>query len=151
MSGVRLADIPDIDALCELGRELLEQSVYAGIKPDEYKFKTLLAGLMGSKNGTVLVVTDDDNQPQGFLLGMVDELFFSREKYATDLAVYARKAYRQYVPAMYRRFVKWASNRPKVVQISMGISSGIGDAERIGRMYELMGFDRTGGLYARRV
>ena len=29
MSKIRLADIPDVDEICVLGSELLEQSVYA--------------------------------------------------------------------------------------------------------------------------
>jgi len=73
MSGIRLADIPDMADIVDLGRELLEASVYAGLKPDEQKFKMTIAGLMGHKKGIVLVVVDDNNKPQGFLAGITDE------------------------------------------------------------------------------
>ena len=34
MSGIRLGDIPDMDAICDLATELQEMSSYAGIEPD---------------------------------------------------------------------------------------------------------------------
>ena len=151
MAHVRLADIPDIDAIVELGRELLSKSVYQGIKPDEQKFKVTVAGLIGHKRGVVYVIVDDDNKPQGFFLGMVEELFFSSKQYATDLAVYVRDGYRNLAPRMYNKFIAWAKNKPKVVEITLGVSSGIGDTERVGDLYEKLGLSRVGGLYLMRV
>ncbi len=151
MSGIRLADIPDVRAIVELGRELLEQSVYAGIKPDEQKFRMLVAGLIGNKRGAVFVVVDDEDKPQGFLLGIIDELFFSTQRFATDMAVYVREGYRQHAPALYKRFLKWAESKPRVVQITMGISSGMPGIERAGKLYESFGFSPVGGLYMKRV
>jgi len=151
MSGIRIADIPDIEEICTLGRELLAQSVYADIKPDESKFRLFVAGLMGNKAGTVLVVVDDNDKPQGFMIGMIDELFFSRQRMATDLAVYVREGYRHLAPRMFREFIKWAESKARVAQITLGISSGIGDAERVGRMYENLGLSQVGGIFVKRV
>ena len=147
MSGIRLADIPDIDEITKLGSELLEQSVYAGIKPDVSKFRLMVAGLIGSKTAVVYVVTDDDDKPQGFFLGVIDDLFFSRQRIATDLAVYVRKAFRSQAPKMFRMFIKWAKSKPRVAEISFGISSGIGNVDRVGRMYENLGLAHVGGIY----
>ncbi len=49
MSGIRLANIPDIDEICKLGRELQAQSVFADIPADESKYRLFIAGLMGMK------------------------------------------------------------------------------------------------------
>lgn len=149
MSGVRLADIPDIKEIYKLGKELLELSVYSNIKDDEVKFKTFVAGLMGIKTGTVLVIVDDDDKPQGFMLGIVEELFFSKKRMATDLAVYVREGYRHLAPKMFKEFIKWAESKSRMAQITLGISSGIGDTERVGKMYNSLGFAQTGGIYVK--
>ena len=149
MSKVRLADIPDMDAICELGREMHEQSVYAEIKPDEPKFRMFLAGLMGIKGGIVLVIVDDDDKPQGFIAGAMEELFYSRQRMATDIGVYVRESYRHLAPAMYKKFIAWAESKTRMSQITLGISSGIGDPERTGKMFESLGLSRVGGIFVK--
>lgn len=151
MSGIRLGDIPDIKAINELGHELLEQSVSSGIPLDDSKFRLLVANMMGMKLGEVWVVVDDDDKPQGFLLGLVEDLFYSRQRYATDIAVYVREGYRHLAPRLFREFIKWAKSKPRVVQITLGLASGIGDPDRVGRMYEKLGLFRVGGIYSVRV
>lgn len=147
MSGIRIGDIPDVKAIEALGLELLANSVYSKVKPDNVKFKQTVASLMGSKKGIVLVVVDDQDQPQGFLLGIVDDLFFSQERYGTDLAVYVREGYRHHAAKLLKQFVAWAKSKPKVAHIAMGVSSGIGDIDRVGRIYERLGMSRVGGIY----
>lgn len=151
MSRVRLADITDIKRIHELAQELLADSVYAGIKMDDKQFKLTVAGLIGSKTGAVFVIVDEDDTVQGFLLGIIDNLFFSRARYATDLATYVRPAFRAFAPFMFRRFTKWARSKPGVAEITLGISSGIGDTERVGRFYQRLGYQPVGGLYVMRV
>jgi hypothetical protein len=151
MSGIRLADITDIKALCDLGAELLESSAYAGIKPDEKKFRMLMAGLMGSKLGRVMVVVDNDDIPQGFMLGVIDEYFFSRYRYASDMATYIRRPYRRYAAALYKNFIKWAKTKPRVVDISFAQSSGMGDHERWCKLMTKLGLKQVGSMYTMRV
>jgi len=151
MSTIRLADIPDMDAICELASELLEQSIYNDIKPDETKFRLFVAGMMGSKGGIVLLIVDENDKPQGFLLGVLEELFFSRQRMATDLAVYVREGYRNLAPRLLKTFVTWAESKVRVAQITLGISSGIGDPERTCKMYEKLGFTQVGSINVKRV
>jgi len=130
-----------------LGAELLKDSVYANIKPDRQKFRLFVAGLMGSKSGIVLVIVNTKNEPQGFLLGMVDELFYSRQKIATDLAVYVRPDHRHIAPKLFKRFISWAKQKPNLIQITLGVSSGSEGTERTGLMYERLGLGHVGGIY----
>jgi hypothetical protein len=118
---------------------------------DEQKFRMFLAGMMGSNKGIVLLVTDDDNRPQGFLLGMIDDFFFSRQRYASDLAVYVRQGYRHLAPRLFKRFIDWAESKPRIAHVMLGITSGIGDPDRTGRMYENLGLSRIGGIYFKEV
>ncbi len=151
MSGIRLGDIPDIDAIVELSHEIKEQSVYAGIKIDNAKYRLLIARMMSDKTSRVIVVVDDDDRPQGFMLGLVEDLFFSRARYATDLVVYVRKGFRNLAPIMFRSFMQWAKTKPRVVLIMFGISSGVGDPQRTGELYQSLGLSLCGGIYSKEV
>lgn len=149
MTRIRIADIPDIDELCKLGRELLAQSVYAGIKEDESKFRLFVAGMMGSKTSIVLVVVDEDDKPQGLLLGIIQDLWFSKQRMATDIMFYIREGYRNQAPKIIKRFLAWAESKPRMAQVTLGVSSGIGYPDRIGKMYEHLGMVSVGGIYTK--
>ena len=151
MSGIRVGDIPDMAAIVAMGHELLAQSVYSDVKPDEQAFRMLVAGIMGSNKGTVLLIVDDDDKPQGFLIGIVEELFFSRVRYGTDIALFVREGYRNLAPRLIKKFIAWAKSKPRVKHITLGLSSGIGDPDRVGRMYENLGLSRVGGIYFQKV
>ena len=139
MSGIRLANIPDIDEICKLSSEFLAQSVYKDIPPDESKYRLFVAGLMGMKKGAVWVAVDDDDKPQGFLLGLVDTFFFSKYRYGTDVAVYVRDGYRHMAPRLFNEFMAWAAAKPRVKHITLGTSSGLGNADRVCKTYSRRG------------
>ena len=46
-----------------------------------------------------------------------------------------------------RRFISWAKDNTGVKEIMIGITSGIGDAERPKRLYERMGAMRIGDTF----
>jgi len=151
MSGIRLADIPDIKHIYALGLELLEQSEYNGIKHDEKKFKMLVAGLIGEKLGHVLVVVDDDDIPQGFLIGIVEDYFFSRFRYGSDIATYVRKSFSRFSYRLYKKFIDWAKTKPRVMDITFAQSSGMGDHSRWCKLMEKLGLHRSGSFYTMRI
>lgn len=151
MNTVRLADIPDIKHIHDIALELQGESVYRDVKADPVKFKIWVAGLIGSKHGRVLVVVDKDDIPQGFLLGIIDEFFFSKERHATDMATYIRKGYRRHAYRLYKTFIDWAKTKPKVFEIAFSQSSGIGDYDRWCMLMERLGLIRVGSNYTMRV
>lgn len=151
MSKVRLADIPDINAIVELAQELLDKSYYKGIKPDAQKFKMAIAGLIGHKRGIVFVVVDDNDDPQGFMAGVVDEYAFSQSRYGSDLWTYIRDSHRMHAYNMYKRFITWAKSKPKVVMIEFAQSSGIGDHKRWCSLMTKLGMVRVGSLFMMRI
>lgn len=151
MSGIRMADIPDIKHIAELAEELHANSAYSHIKPDEQKFKMTVAGLIANKLGQVYVVVDNDNVPQGFLLGLVEDYFFSRQRYATDIAVYIREKYARYTARLYKKFITWASTKPRVVDITFAHSSGKGDYERWKKLMYHLGLEKVGSVFMLRV
>lgn len=151
MRGIRLGDIPDIKYIYELGLELISDGAYKGIKHDEQKFKIAVASLISSKLGRVYVVVDDDDIPQGFFLGIADDLFFSRQRYATDMAVYIRDGYRNYAYRLYKLFIEWAKTKPRMFEITFAQSSGIGDHRRWCKLMEKLGLERIGSIYQMRI
>ena len=148
---VRAGDVPDIQRIHELAKELLGASAYGGTKMNDLKFKKTAANCIASKLGCCFVVVDEANKPFGFILGIVDTPFYSDERFATDLAFYVRPEAKSYGAWLARRFIRWAKSIKGVTDISMAISSGMGDVDRIGAMYERMGMQRVGGLYTMRV
>lgn len=146
-----MADIPDIKHIAELARELQENSAYSHIKPDEQKFKMTVAGLIASKLGRAYVVVDNDNVPQGFMLGLVEDYFFSRERYATDIAVYVREEYTRYAPRLYKKFIAWASSKPRVVDVTFAHSSGKGDYDRWKKLMYRLGLEKVGSVFTMRI
>lgn len=152
MLKVREGRIQDLAQIVVLAKELLEQSpAYAGLNMNEIKFKRTVSMLMASKLGAVFVITDADDVAQGFIMGVADDLFFTDGRYVTDMAVYARESARAFGGFMVKRFIKWAKSQSAVKIIPMGISSGMGDVDRVGKMYEALGMRRVGGLYITRV
>lgn len=151
MSGIRLGDVPDIREICVLAQELQEMGSYKGIKPDREKFTRLVANMMNDKTSRVYVIVDDQDKPQGFLLGLVEEFFFSRRRYGTDLAVFVRPEFRRFAPRMYKEFIAWAVTKPRVDRIMFGISAGIGNPERIGRMFKRLDLSHVGGIFMKEV
>ena len=150
MSGIRLGDIPDIKHIYELGLELISDGAYKGIKHDEQKFKMAVASLMSNKLGRVYVVVDDDDIPQGFFLGIVDDLFFSRQRYATDMAVYIRDGYRNYAYRLYKLFIEWAKTKPRMFEITFAQSSGMGEHKRWCELMLKLGLRKEGSFYIMR-
>lgn len=149
---VREARIQDLPQIVILAKELLEQSPpYAGIEMNEVKFKRSASMVMASKLGAAFVIADDNDIAQGFIMGHADDLFFADGRCVTDMAIYARESARSYGGFMVRRFVKWARTIAGVKMIPMAISSGMGDIDRVGAMYEALGGVRAGGLYFMRV
>lgn len=147
---IRAGDIKDIPRIHVLAKELLDASAYGGTVMNDLKFKKTVANCIASKLGCCFVAVNSDDVPEGFILGVADTPFYSDERFATDLAFYVRPQARSAGAWLALRFVRWARSVRGVTDISMAISSGMGDVERIGRMYERMGMRRVGGLYTMR-
>jgi hypothetical protein len=46
-----------------------------------------------------------------------------------------------------RKFKKWVDSRPLIKDVTLGITSEIGDYERVEKLYQAVGFKRLGGLF----
>ena len=141
---IRAAESKDISAIYEVALEAHAKSNYKNVPVDEKTLRQLILMMIYDKNSCVYV-TEDAVGVNGFVLGMVEELFFSRKRYGTDLMIYARKPMDGV--RLLRKLTEWIKTKPRDVEITLGITSGIGDPERTGKLYEAMGYEPIGGMY----
>ena len=145
---IRNARPEDIPALLDLGAKALAESEHPA-RFDRSKTRKMLryAIMMHRKDGPMRVwVAETQGEVVGVLIGQMDALFFSSDRYATDLVFYTHPSHRGHGLNLVRRFLEWARNDKKVVDITLQISSGI-EVERTQDLYERLGLKFVGGCF----
>jgi len=139
---LRPANVSDVHEVIALCKSEHVRGSYSHIEIDENKFKRLFAAMVCSKQAFVWVA-EYEGEITAIIMGIIDEVFFSRKKYATDILFVSRRGGGYLI----KRFIKWARDNPSVIDIRMGVSSDSGDPERVGKLYEGLGLNKIGGLY----
>lgn len=138
---IRRAESKDFDAIMALGRELHEK--IGGLPEiDDRGCRMLLAGSLAHKRRLILV-SERNGVITGFMFCMVEELFYSKAKYASDVILYANDGFSGAL--MVRRFMRWAKTM-SVAQIQLGVSSGL-NVDRLERLYQKLGLAKAGALF----
>lgn len=101
---------------------------------------------VNQREAVVLILTDGEDV-HGVLVGVVNQLWYSRKRQASDLFFYVRPEYRGHGGGLISRFLGWARKQPRVAEVVMGVTSGADTEERFGRALAPLGFVRTGGYY----
>lgn len=145
---IREARGGDRDAIAALARQAHGLSGERGIKIQESKGQLALARFIALKTALVLVDEDAEGWIRGFLIGATDTHWYSDERYAISLLVFAERpgAGR----AMVRRFVKWALEEVGASQVILDTSFGGEFGERAERVYERIGLRRVGATFIAR-
>ena len=142
---IREATLGDIDAILELARYFVPKVGVAELS--EKRFRPELGRLIKSEH-MIALVAEHEGRIVGCLLGQVGRVWYSEDCYATDIGFVVLPEYSGiYAWLMARKFIRWAKAQPKVVEVTMQISSGLGDIERTGKMYESIGLKKMGGCY----
>lgn len=143
---IREANPGDVSQCIELGLETLARSTYQSEADVLIARRTMSRFLMDKS--TLMLVAIHDEKVVGFMMCLKEPHWFSKDKYATDLCFVVSPNHGNYAAPMIRRFIKWAKKDPKVKDIMLGISSGLDQDERTGRMYQNLGFTKVGGTYS---
>lgn len=148
MAKVREATGNDIPALVELGRVMHSEAPALRHAPyHEGKVSFMLGQALTTC--VIYLHEAEDGAVDGFFVGIVVERWFSRAKFASDLALFVTPDRRGGLIA-YRlidAFLTWCQKNafePRDVQL--GITTGV-TAEATGKLYERLGFERVGGIY----
>lgn len=137
----RIKDIRRLQEIVNYGRKWYEKSIYNTIGFDEnVSRETIRAGICYPTQA--LWVSETDGVIQGFLLGGLCSFPFSKKNYATDILFCADAEGAK----LFSAFQSWAIDQ-KAILLQMGVTSGIGDPEAIGKFYKINGFSHVGGIY----
>ena len=142
----REAKPKDIDGLIDFLIPFHDDGGYKDIEINRKTIKENLTHMLSSKMHKIWVVERDDEICAA--LGVVsNELWFSKRHYATNLFLCANNKGRGTAGFLLRRFKKWTSSRPLIRDVTLGVTSELGDPERVGRLYKACGFKNLGGVY----
>lgn len=136
----RIRDVKRIPDLVKYGKEWHARSQYKHIPFDEEIARETARAAIIFSNQAVWT-SEIDGKIRGLCIGMLCQYAFSKKKYATDLLYMADEE----GPKLFYTLRDWASD--KAEQLQLGITSGIGDPEAVGRFYELNGLRKVGGIY----
>lgn len=144
---IRAATPNDLNALLELGCAMHAESAYHYLPFDQEKVRALLLSCM--KGFGCVFVAERDGEIIGGFFGIITEHYFCDVKMACDLALFVRPDRRGALAAvqLIEAYIDFALKQgvdPRNIQI--GISTGV-DIDRTAKLYERMGFERTGGIF----
>jgi GNAT superfamily N-acetyltransferase len=148
MPHIRTAFPADIDALIELGRQIIAESPrYSRLQYDEGKVGNALLDLMDSDDGFVRIAIDHVggiDKPIGMAIAFATEEWFASDKLAQELVLYVTPEYRTtgIAGAMIDSMDRWA-HELGVLWSQGGSMTGIQD-EAVARLYESRGWVRVG-------
>ncbi len=140
---IRDAKVEDWTQLVALGETLLAKTPYSGIELDRQQTLRVYGQCLSSALGFAKVA-EQNGEITGLMLGLVDRLWWSKARFASDLIFYCTDG-RSGVPLL-RAFVSWAWTIPGVVEISCAQSSAL-KVGQTGKLYQRLGFKKAGGLW----
>lgn len=145
---IRNASHTDLAKMLAIGKDTLSKSPTYPVVMDDQKALYMARRCMADRNMCAFVA-EVDGVVVGFILGMQEEHFFSRECYATDLFFCVDQDNADQAVWLLRRFMRWAKGFPKVKSIMMGVSSGMDFKGRLGDVYQKHGLVNAGGLFVK--
>lgn len=143
---IREATIKDIKSLTLFLLPFHEKSGYTDIKPNSEVAKKNLEIMLSSRMHKIWVV-ERDGEICGSLGVVSNELWFTKRHYATNLFFCVNDKGRGTGGYLLRKFKRWIDSRPIIRDVTLAITSEMGDVERVEKLYQAVGFKRLGGLY----
>jgi hypothetical protein len=92
-------------------------------------------------------VAEVDGEIVGCLAGQVMRQSFVDIRYATDLAFVVMPNHPAQAVALARHFIHWAKAQKNVKEVTLQISSGLANADRVSEMYEKLGLKKMGSCH----
>lgn len=153
---LHLAKQHDVGRILDLLKETHERSRYAALGFDRNYTRSIVTQAIqrnfGQHDGGCLVVVDVvDQRVEAFLIGTLSRVYMILEGLsAKDLFLIASdKARPIAVKTLLSAYIEWASRNPKVYEIELTHTDVTPESERIGELYERMGFEPFGHAYRR--
>ena len=143
---IRDATLKDIPELIGFLKPFHDNGGYKDISINEKVAKTNLQMMLSSPMHKIWLVERDGEICAA--LGVVStELWFTKRHFATNLFLCSNNKGKGSAGFLLRKFKKWVDSRPIIKDVTLGVTSEIGDTKRVGKLYQAVGFKRLGGLY----
>lgn len=148
---VRPAALGDIPTFVALGREMHKESpVYRKYDFDEPKVYDYFRQLIESDWGIVITLVKDD-EIIGGIAAIQCPQWFGSDRWASDIALFIHPDHRggRAALSLLRAYIAEAKAKG-ASQIVMATSTGF-EPERIGQLFEAVGFQKIGAVYSMHV
>lgn len=154
---IRPSKFSDIPRIVDLLVEMHGASKYAGkVDVDRRAAHALLQQCVtrngGLHEGGALVnVVEHKGTVEGFMVGMLDRVYHIGAKLsAKDVYLYVTPAASKLdARRLIKAYVRWAVENPKVFEINLSWTDTMEDAEKIGDLYNALGFRKCGEIFER--
>lgn len=143
---IRLGTHADIPAIIRIGQQVIDASKTYNAKVDPAKAAYMLRRAINDRK-MELFVAEKAGQCVGFFIALIDEHWFAKSYYATDIAFCVLPEHAEQGVWLLRRFMRWCKAN-KIKQVQLGLSTGLDADGRTGRLYEAHGLTLVGGIYA---
>ena len=157
---LRAARTTDVFRLVELIEQQQSRSRYAGsVGVDAPYARKLLAQAIQRHGGRfdgaslVNVITDGEGVIQSFCVGVLNRVYMIGDLLcAQDMFLVATpEAPKMSGSRLLSAYVEWAITNPHVFEIQLSHTDAVPESDRIGAVYERMGFEKCGAVYRRGV
>jgi len=142
---IRNAEYRDIPAILDIGQWYLDH-IHPGTTIDREAGPKDLRYLISSATGWV-GVAEKGGEIVGALAGQVVRQSFVKQRYATDVGFVVLPGHPIQAVGLARHFIHWSRQQKGVRDVTLQISSGLANVDRVGKLYEKLGLRHMGGCY----
>ncbi len=152
---IRQATISDLDALVELGREMVaEAPEYEGLSFNGGRLRKFVRWAMGDGDGLALIAempTEPLKTPVGCIVVFPAPYAFADDVFVADLGLYIRPGHRKgrLAVGLVRRVEDWCREQG-YDDIQLGVSTGV-HLDRTSSLYESLGYRESGRTFRKRL
>lgn len=143
---IREGTFEDIPAVIKIIRDAHPNSDYKFTPFDEDETKRNLRLLINSKTDQLWVAVKD-GAVVGACGGVTAKVFLSRAYIATTLFTIVADDGRGEGLGLYRAYIEWATKQPRVMEVTVAYTSGMGDQDRVEALFKALDFERTGSTW----
>ena len=143
---IREATKKDLKKIVTLLESASEEFGHASVPFCPDTTRNMIQRVINHQNHVVFILVDGD-KVKGVLAGLNNQLWYSKKRQVSDLIFYVDSETRGYGARLLSTFLGWARKVPNVVEISIGITSGAKDIDRIGGLLTAVGMTKVGGTY----
>lgn len=145
---IREAKFKEIPKLVELLLKANEEFGHASVPVCKDTIRNTLQRVINQPHHAAFVLIDDDGVFRGIMVGLVNQLWYSRKRQVTDLIFYVDKNTRGHGAKLLSAYMAWARTVSNVKEIMVGITSGTDEMDRVDGLLRVTGMNKVGGTYA---